>query len=35
MIEAVGYMRVDADVAATKDNIALTAEAVKNAIVGK
>ncbi|GAA5875130.1 hypothetical protein JCM3774_001646 [Rhodotorula dairenensis] len=34
-IEAVGYMRVDADAAATRDNIALTGEAIKNAIIGK
>ncbi|KAG0659707.1 hypothetical protein C6P46_005066 [Rhodotorula mucilaginosa] len=34
-IEAVGFMQVDADAAATKDNIALTGEAIKNAIIGK
>lgn len=34
-VEAVGFMRVDADLAASKDNILLTAEAIKNAVVGK
>lgn len=34
-VEAVGFMRVEADLAASKDNIALTAEAIKNAIIGK
>ncbi|GAA6008656.1 YbhB/YbcL family Raf kinase inhibitor-like protein [Rhodotorula paludigena] len=34
-VEAVGWMEVDADLAATMDNIALTAEAIKNKVLGK
>ncbi|BGP55302.1 hypothetical protein JCM8202_000621 [Rhodotorula sphaerocarpa] len=35
VMEAVGFMRVEADAGAMKDNLALTGEAIKNAVVGK
>ncbi|GAA6044425.1 hypothetical protein JCM8097_006452 [Rhodosporidiobolus ruineniae] len=34
-LEGVGWMEVAADLASTKDNLALTGEAIKNAVVGK
>ena len=34
-LEAAGWMEVDADAAAMKDNIALSAEAIKNKLTGQ